>query len=222
MQLLESHTTTPHLVLSLIWFDSQDYTWLVSGKMVSRSHSQPDWEGKRPLVPRLPAAQLPALLGRGLLEQKGLSGSLWREDCPSPSPGSSVPLIAPVPHVLLGGGLGVAWGRQQWEWAGDRRRAVSCRASWDGALQVAQKSLSPALSTQGLEMQLRSLNFDPSWGEGHLSPQEGKTLSSCVSICQGSPARGVGQPTHLVGVSSSERGSRMLRDILAGWFSLDF
>lgn len=147
MQLLESHTTTPHLVLSLIWFDSQDYTWLVSGKMVSRSHSQPDREGKRPLVPRLPAAQLPALLGRGLLEQKGLSGSLWREDCPSPSPGSSVPLIAPVPHVLLGGGLGVAWGRQQWEWAGDRRRAVSCRASWDGALQVAQKSLSPALST---------------------------------------------------------------------------
>lgn len=114
VQLLESHTTTPHLVLSLIWFDSQDYTWLVSGKMVSRSHSQPDREGKRPLVPRLPAAQLPALLGRGLLEQKGLSGSLWREYCPSPSPGSSVPLIAP--GRWPGGGLGqtavgMGWGQ---------------------------------------------------------------------------------------------------------------
>lgn len=80
---------------------------------------------------------------------------------------------------------------------------------------------------------MRSVNFDPSWGEivppgagspGSLGEQDAEQPHPQflgVRVGLGNAAWGVEQPTHLEGVSSRERGSRMLWDILMGLFSLD-
>lgn len=116
---------------------------------------QPDGGDDRPPAPRPPAAEPPALLRRGLRKQKGLSGSLWWEDCPPrPHPLQEVCALSPASvhrtsHPTAGRAWGPADSGGDREGRGDGR--VSCRVSGGGALVKAlikaQKSLSPVLST---------------------------------------------------------------------------